>query len=183
MPSSLTKNAITFRFLRDNNTDDSDDIVNISYAGNTMYNISFRTPLSENPLKKPTIMHLGEKQTFRWVRRMMSLLECDTIPFAGIQVDMPMMPSIMLSPGNLSRNYNSLLDAVEFHMDNWENMVCPSTEVRSVPNAPARRRIWDEEDVADDDDSMPPLVPLTTSDRAYRTPPRVNRQHLFFDEE
>ena len=201
--SSFTKNSITFRFIRDDSINaDTDDVAHISYAGKNMYNISFKA----YSLKKPVVMFLDDQQTFRWVRRTIAMLECDTDPFTGVQLDVPMMPSIMLKVKNLSRDYSALLDAVEFQMDNWGNTVCTCemSKLKKVPNAPARplpsrsqaqAQVQDEDEDEDEDDdesyaSMPPLVPVSVPalshanrESAFRTPPRVNRHHLFFGEE
>ena len=171
---------MTFRFIRDNSTNGAtDDIATISYAGNNIYKLKFKTPHSEGVADKPVVMMLDDKQTFRWVRRMISLLECDTDPFTGVQLDLPVMPSIMLEVKNLSRDYSALLDAVEFQLDNWSNTVVRT----EVPKAPARASYNAQRAVDDDADSMPPLVPVGTSNWSFMTPPRVNRHHLFFDEE
>lgn len=177
-----TKNSITFRFIRDNSVKgDTDDIATISYAGKNNYNVSFQTTYSENAKRSPTTMCLDDRQTFRWVRRVLSLLECDTDPFTGIQVDMPMMPSVMLKVQNVSKDYSSLLDAIEFQMDNWGNTVCKCEMKKvKVPNAPARRNYREEED--DEYEDMPSLIPIR-SESAFHTPARVNRQHLFFDDD
>jgi hypothetical protein len=173
--------SMIFRFIRDNNTDGAtDDIATISYAGNNIYKLKFKTPHSEGDANKPVVMMLDDKQVFRWVRRMMSLLECDTDPFTGVQLDIPIMPSIMLDVKNLSRDYTALLDAVEFQLDNWSNTVVRQV----VPKAPARNSYNASRAVENDDnDSMPPLVQEGTSNWSFMTPPRVNRHHLFFDEE
>jgi hypothetical protein len=182
MTASHTKSSIVFRFIRNNSKDGStDDIAIISYAGNSTYKLSFKTYFTENTKKKATVMTLDDRQTFRWVRRMVSLLECDTDPFTGIQVDMPMMPTVLLTVENLGRDYSSLLDSVEFQLDNWSNTVCTNCDVQKVPNAPARRTLYQDE--YNDYATMPPLIPIEQSSRTFLTPPRVNRHHMFFDEE
>lgn len=169
--------SMTFRFIRDNSTDGaSDDIATISYGGNNIYKLKFKTPHSEGVADKPVVMMLDDRQIFRWVRRMISLMECDTDPFTGIQLDFPVMPSVMIEVKNLSRDYTALLDAVEFQLDNWTNTMVKT----DVPKAPARVSYTQRTDV---DDDMPPLVPVGTSNWSFMTPPRVNRHHLFFDEE
>ena len=193
MPISMTMTPIVFRFIRNDSSDSCpDDIATITYVNKDLYNVSFKSPFSDNKKKKPTVMSLNGKQTFRWVRRWMSMMEFDAEPFYGVQVDMPMMPSIMLRVSSLRKSYHSLLDAVEFQMDNWGSTVCQSCEVSHVPkapNAPARRNYTAEDEVEDDKSyaSMPPLVNVDMPDRyvpdSFRTPPRVNRQHLFFDDE
>jgi hypothetical protein len=177
MTSTSDKNMILFRFLRNNNDDgSSDDIATISYVGNNKYSVSFKTGYT-NGKKKTVSMSLDDRQTFRWVRRTLALLECDTEPFTGIQLDTPMMPSIMITVNKIASSYSSLLDAVEFHMDNWVNTVSNDIPRRcAVRNIPHSYTVEEE----DTDESMPPLVPAQS---AFRTPPRLNRQHLFFDEE
>jgi hypothetical protein len=114
--------TLTFRFTRpDPSTGSEDDIIRITPADNDTYNCSFTYGLAKQ--KSPVSATLSDSEVFRWVRTMIRLLEADIDPFVDVQVDHPLMPSVMLNARALGDNYHRILDVVEFFLDTTNSPV------------------------------------------------------------
>jgi hypothetical protein len=144
--------SITFRFIRNSNASgQDDDLAIIHYQSKDVYRIVYKCPYTNSgSTNKSVTMFLNDRETFRWVRRVLNLLEVDTQPFEGLQLDMPTMPSIMVNPKKIP--YSTILDAVEFQLDNWNSFFTQQKKVEE-----------------EEEDDMPELVPI-------RSPPRIRRQ-------
>ena len=146
--------TICVRFIRKNSSSKNDDMVVIRRLGMNQFNLSYT--YGDTKTKNTHKLVLTDKAVFRWMRNTINLLEKDNDPFDSVQVDFPFMPSVLFDVAKLDNAYNSLLDAVEFHLDNWPS---PLPEARAAPvtlNQELEEDVYDEEaDYAD----MPPLVP------------------------
>ena len=145
---------ILIRFIRKNADlkGVSDDRVVIKNVGDSKFNLSYT--YCDNKKKVRNTLVLSDVQLFKWLRHTIKLVENDAEPFAAIQLDLPFMPSVLFNVDSLDNVYHAILDAFEFHLNNW-----------TVENSDH------EQDVYDD---LPPLVPASS--------PRVRgRHHLFLD--
>ena len=142
---------ITVRFIRkDEKHSSNDDIVNIRRVGTNQYKLAY----TYGQAKKTTTqsLTLNDDEVFRWMRCTIGLVEKDAEPFESIQLDLPYMPSVVFSVSNLDSVYHRVLDALNFHLNNWPAPV--------------------EDEYAD----LPPLEPIDLP-----LPSPTNGRHIFFD--
>ena len=111
---------IAIRFIRKNETSDTDVKVFIQNVGKDLYSLSFTDGYSDTPRTHSAI--LNDRNLFRWLRITLRLLEKDSDPFDSIQMDMPIMPSFMVDVDKIGSAYHTILDMVEFHLDNWTHV-------------------------------------------------------------
>ena len=139
MPSS----SIVLRFLRKNCESSLDDIVQIEKLANGLYRLKYTYGFT-HVKSKSFCLTLDDRTLFWWVRVLLRLVEKDAEPFESIQIDLPMLPSVLIDVKTLDDSYHTILDAIEFHLDNW-----PVSE----------------------DEDMPPLLPIelpsTTSEPRF----------------
>ena len=161
--STMSHLKITLRFIRKDALAKTDDMVYISRYAPNQYCLSYTYGDTKN--KTPHQLVLTDKAVFRWMRTTIGILEKDADPFDMVQLDTPFMPSVVFNVDELGDAYHPLLDALEFHLDNW-------------PTPPVLNPEEDDGDYyqeEEEEDAMPPLVPISSS---YH-----GRQHLFLDED
>jgi hypothetical protein len=153
--------------------------------------VSFRS----GDTKKSTITTLTDSAAFRWVRQTINLLEKDADPFQFIQLDLPLMPSVLINAKDLGSSYNRILDAVEFHLDNWPTISVPAFAAPAAAEAPVNTGFTSAEDEDEDEEAeeeeeeedysdMPDLIPADESINHYhhyQTRQAVRTHHLFLD--
>ena len=161
--------TIRVRFIRKNSLSKNDDIVIIRRLGMNQFNLSYT--YGDTNARNTHKLALTDKAVFRWMRSTINLLEKDNDPFDSVQVDFPFMPSVIFDVSKLDSAYNALLDALEFHLDNWPSSSAGRTPILNPEDDDAMEEDYDEE-YAD----MPPLVPV----RPQSPTPR-GRHHLFLD--
>ena len=159
------------RFIRKDASANTDDTVTITRVTNDKFKLTYT--YGDTKFKLPREMILTDRGVFQWMRSTIRLLENDADPFELVQLDTPFMPSVAISATKLRESYHDILDALEFHLDNWP----------SLDNAA-------EDEYAD----MPDLVPNTPTHDVNRTV-RPNyhtlnyqnvahgRHHLFLDDD
>jgi hypothetical protein len=145
-------NSILIRFIRKSSDTKglTDDRVSVTNLGNDQYKLVYT--YGDMKKKARNSLVLSDTQMFKWLRHTIALLENDDEPFEAVQMDLPFMPSVIFNVSRLDKVYNALLDAFEFHLNNWT----VSTPVET-------------EDVYED---LPQLV---------SSPVPSGRHHLFLD--
>lgn len=113
-----SSNNILIRFIRDRSSSKSDDTAKIERVGTSQYKLTYTYGEWKNKL--PLQLMLTDRAVFRWMRNTINLLERDSAPFETVQLDFPFMPSVLIEIKDLGSAYHSILDAVEFHLDNWD---------------------------------------------------------------
>jgi len=162
---------ITLRFIRMDSDAKTDDLVHISRYAQGQYCLSYTYGDTKN--KTPYQLVLTDKAVFRWMRTTIGILEKDSDPFGSVQLDTPFMPSVVFNVSELGDAYHPLLDALEFHLDNW-----PAPAVFSSEDEDEDEDELDYEEPEEDVYAgMPPLMSMP-SPVAHR-----GRQHLFLDED
>jgi hypothetical protein len=181
---------IMIRFIRkdDTESDNRDDIIVIKNVGADQYSLSYTYgPGSKNP----TLATLSGDGVFRWMRRTLNLLVNDLDPFDTVQLDFPLMPSVLYNMKDVDDQYHAILDALEFSLDYWpadpsDSSSDSSSDSDSTPASP----IIPPPDHLPHD--LPPLSPVTSlADTLPYEPYEVphystwdhGRHHHFFDEE
>ena len=98
----------------------------------------------------------------------------DADPYQFIQLDLPLMPSVLLKVENLDDLYHTVLNAFEVHLDNWPTK--KSAASRSSPLNTAGIAERSDDEVEDPYSDMPPLIPITPA-ASYP----VRTHHYFMD--
>lgn len=168
---------ITLRFIRSGTGAANDDKIIITMKGVDNYNLSFT--YGDVKVKKDISATLSGNDVFRWMRSAIGLLELDTDPFKSIQVDFPLMPSVLIDAKNIDAAYNKLLNALEFHLDNWPKAptcpTCPNPqeiETDDVFESEAEAELESESE-SESEPVMPELIRM----------PSFVRHHIFCDDD
>ena len=140
-------NRLSIQFVRNIDSKKDDDFAIIENNGVDNYTITY----NDVSTKSPMAFNTNGSGVFRWVRRVLRLLEEDADPFQHIQLNVHAMPSTLFSVSNLDKHYETILDAVEFYLDVITKKEAPSTPLtqrvsRECPHAPARRHLFFDED-------------------------------------
>ena len=169
MPSN---NKLSVRFIRKESSEKTDDMVVIQPLSKNQYSLTYT--YGDTKAKDPHTLTLSDRDVFRWMRHTINLLEKDTDPFEGFQVDFPFMPSVYFTIDALTSAYHSILDALEFHLDNW-----PSVTNENDLDYDNYDYYINNETEEDDYTDMPPLVDVNQISSNNITERRG--RHLFFD--
>ena len=186
----MTSRLINIRFIRPNEKRaKNDDQMRIWSNDGQTFTVMFKT----GDTKKSVITTLSDAAVFRWVRYTIGLLERDSDPFQSVQLDLPLMPSVLINAKELGSAYNRILDAVEFHLDNWPTVAIAAAASAPVFNAPASapgsspvNTGFAEAEAEDDEDysDMPELIPnddCCNHHHHYPTRQAVRTHHMFLD--
>jgi hypothetical protein len=110
------KASIEIRFLRDKESS-KDDVVVISQVSADSYNIAYNDHYSG---VKNKVFAVTRDAVMKFLSLSLRFLTVDEEPFQSVQVTLPSMPAIMVSPKNLSSQTRDLIyDSVEATMDFW----------------------------------------------------------------
>lgn len=181
------------RFIRKDASANTDDTVTITRVTNDKFKLTYT--YGDTKFKLPREMILTDRGVFQWMRSTIRLLENDADPFELVQLDTPFMPSVAISATKLRESYHDILDALEFHLDNWPSLdnaaedeyadmpdLAPNTPTHDVNRTvrPAYSYIEEMHRTARHPD-------ICLIDEAHRSPAYQNavrgRHHLFLDEE
>jgi len=175
---------INIRFIRQNEKlAKNDDQMRLWSDDGQTFTVSFRS----GDTKKSTITTLTDSAAFRWVRQTINLLEKDADPFQFIQLDLPLMPSVLLNAKDIGSSYNRILDAVEFHLDNWPTISIPSAAAAEAPVNTGFTSADEEEEAEEEEEDysdMPGLIPADECINHYPHYPTrqaVRTHHMFLD--
>jgi len=125
---------ITIRFIRSGEDNAlNDDKVTIQRVNQTHYDLEYTYGALET--KRTHNVTLPDQAVFRWMRHTIALLEKDEDPFDLVQMDLPFMPSVLYDASRMGDVYHRMLDALEFHLDNWPSLPCPNPEEEEEENA------------------------------------------------
>jgi hypothetical protein len=113
----MAKMNVKIRMIRKNGNPTNDDLVMIDSVGPNQFRMKYTYGDTEK--KVPYQIILDDRMLLRWMRIVIRLLEKDSDPFASLQLDFPTMPSVIFDVDALDDAYNTILDAIEFHIDNW----------------------------------------------------------------
>lgn len=142
-PSTMSASTAHIRFIRDATGDSStDDYAAIRRTGVDQYELTYTTTSTDSGAANIYTVNTDDRGVFRWFRSIIGLLEADSEPFARVQLDFPAAPSILLKARNIGDFYHTILDAVDFWLDDEGQQQPPKTPPRPThpvtPNAPER---------------------------------------------
>jgi hypothetical protein len=195
--ASSVPTSITIRFIRPADAFKSrgrnDDVIRIHRVGADLYNVAFQTGNCD----EPTESVMGDTGVWRWLRATIGLLEHDGDPFKCIQLDLPLMPSVLVRVSELSDAYQYILNAVAVHLDNWpgalQRTIAATAEEEDDSEMDGQDEEEDETEVLSTDSEaeyadMPPLIPAAAAaaPRYFSASPNATwiprgRHHLFLD--
>jgi hypothetical protein len=173
----MTKNSVTLRFIRNKNGSGStDDVLYISPAAEVDSFIVKFVPTESFAIGDcEQKASWSREQVYDYVANLLTLLTFDSDPFASVQLDLPLAPSLLFDVSTLSERIPYVLRFLYTNLTNpW-----PTKPVKPVKPA----------DPVDEYDDMPPLVPcedeLPCQHRSSR-PSRSSRnprypRHTFYD--
>jgi hypothetical protein len=108
---------ITLRFMRPELDEKHDDVVNIHRMGDDAFNIVFR---DNSSVYKSRARSLTRTEVMEYLSNTLRLVAIDEQPFANVQLLAPNMPTVVISPKNMTSQTRDLIyDTVETTMNNW----------------------------------------------------------------
>ena len=113
------KQAIQVRFIRSMNSKNGsdDDVLSITQVSNDSYNINYND--KEAKLKSKTVA-VPRAAVISFLSMTLRMLSVDEEPFETIQFTLPCMPTILVSPENLTSQTRDLIyDSIEATMNYW----------------------------------------------------------------
>ena len=108
---------ITLRFMRPELHSAHDDIVNIYRVGEDTFKITFRDGDGKH---KSRARSLTRTEVMEYLSNTLRLVAIDEQPFANVQLLAPNMPTVVISPKNMTSQTRDLIyDTVLTTMNNW----------------------------------------------------------------
>jgi hypothetical protein len=118
-PSTMshTNYSITVTFIRANNA--GDDVAKFTPDDNGDLHMTMRFGNTSNgkPIFKTAVMDADD--LYSWFHSTFRLVDADYEPFDSYQFDFPLMPSVLINHRELHHHYETIMNAVEFHLTNW----------------------------------------------------------------
>ncbi len=114
-PSTMSHSKlIRIRFHRDSDDSDQDDIIRIKYVGDHRVRVTYQ---NDEGFSAEYVMCRGMLQTY--LSSMFRLLAADKDPFQGVQIDLPLMPSMLLHPHTLGWQETDIMKQINLQCDAW----------------------------------------------------------------
>jgi hypothetical protein len=121
----MSESVLNIRLIRALESKKEDDVIRITKLDEG-FQLTYRYGFSN--YSKPTVrtMECDAQTIIRWLRITIDLLQHDDDPFAFIQLDAQMLPSVLILVSRLDRAYDIIIDAVEFQLNNWPEDPMPA---------------------------------------------------------
>lgn len=117
--------------------------------------------VDHNP-KHVSMKYMSSDEVYYYLQSLLTLLPLDEDKYAAVQIDMPLMPSVLVRVKKLHTIIHHVLYHFYFIKDNWPNKIIERTRIHT---------------------SVPVPVPMYNDARSLASPPAGARRHLFFDED
>ena len=112
--------SITLRFIRDDDKE-NDDVVKILRKDEETMSVVFN---DGEAVHKNRVRNLSRDDVLSYLSNVLRLVSVDEAPYKNVQLLVPNMPTVLISPQNLTSQIRDLLyDAVETTMDHWPLVV------------------------------------------------------------
>jgi hypothetical protein len=152
------------RFINDINDKSRDDILNITQNSDGTYQWLF----TDSSLVFPhTVVLAKSYDVYDRLQNLLEMVSLDRQAASDIQVDAPGYPTALIPTCDLAKYSRAVLESLHLTMKAW----------------PSRKSLC-----KDEDDDMPPLVPISSNKRHCNSARRSERlasrtsTHQFFDE-
>jgi len=115
--TSSIRTSITLRFIRDHDNAETDDLLKISFSNAYSYKIVFKD--GKDNLKNRA-SNYSRQEVLQYLSNVLRLVAVDEQPYDSVQILAPNVPTVIISPQNLSSQMRDLIyDTVETTMDHW----------------------------------------------------------------
>ena len=182
IPSTMPP-SVYFRFIRSSDaTACEDDTSSVTRVGHDQFQLTFRyKDAQQASIVNKTI--LDSAGVLQWARRAIDMLEQDVEPFYQLQVDFPLLPTVIFYVSQIADNYHGILDALEFSLDNWPSLPEVKTPAPAYDEDEDMSEESESESEEDENESLPPLIPVNSVSRPQtRSQTQSVSRHLFYDE-
>ena len=120
----MSSNTLCIRFIRANQSGETDDRVLIRPLSLKLYGLTY---IYGESVSQSYDVVLTDSTVFRYIRNLIDLYSSDADPFESLQFDFPLMPSILIRLTDLETAGPSILEAVDFHLD---HMTAPARIIK-----------------------------------------------------
>ena len=119
-PAARSYPSITLRFIRDDDKE-NDDVLKILRKDKDTMSVVFN---DGEAVHKNRVRNLSRDDVLSYLSNVLRLVSVDEAPYKHVQLLAPNMPTVLISPHNLTSQIRDLLyDAVETTMDHWPLIV------------------------------------------------------------
>ena len=121
----MSESVLNIRLIRAPESKKEDDVIRITKLDEG-FQLTFRYGFSN--YTKPTLrtIECDASTILRWLRITIDMLQYDDDPFSSFQLDAQMLPSVLILVPRLGRAYDTIIDAVEFQLNNWPEDPMPA---------------------------------------------------------
>jgi hypothetical protein len=121
----MSESVLNIRLIRSLESKKEDDVIRITKLDEG-FQLTFRYGFSNYSKTTLRTIECDARTIISWLRITIDLLQHDDDPFASIQLDAQMLPSVLILVSRLDRAYDIIIDAVEFQLNNWPEDPMPA---------------------------------------------------------
>ena len=199
--SSLTMtDAFNIRLIRDiyEENKSTDDIVTITPmydADEPEFKVVMRTAgcqVDDNTPKIVSMKNMTGDEVYYYIQSLLTLLPLDEDKYESVQIDMPLMPSVLVRVKNVHKIIHHVLYHFYFIHENWPTKTKEHRRIRQTAPLPTHndaRRVHEQAaPVHNKCDGQGPVQNTCTGqgpvhNKCDGQAPEGARRHLFFDED
>ena len=115
----MSSSSLLIRLIRNTESKKEDDMIKITRLDSTTFKLTYSYGFATGAGARPNSIECNADTVFRWLRSTIDLLQHDDDPFDSLQLESQMLPSIIVLTKNLNRSYTTIMNAVEFQLNNW----------------------------------------------------------------
>jgi len=143
----------------------------------------------------PSMIHINEHRSIKmnfgsirslisYIDSLLALLRVDEGPYASIQFDLPMLPSILVSPKNLTYNVQDhIIDHIKLLNTSWPVVPLPPSRRGSVVFGGSRKDINDNENPSCSGTSGSNSCSGTSGSNSCSGSNKKPNKHIFFPDD
>jgi hypothetical protein len=156
----MSSSSLLIRLIRNTESKKEDDLIKITRLDSTTFKLTYSYGFATGAGARPNSIECNADTIFRWLRSTIDLLQHDDDPFDSLQLEPQMLPSILVNVRNLNRSYTTIMNAVEFQLNNWPQDPMPPLVAMNnaslwkswggAPEESEESTIEDEDDEYDD---------------------------------
>jgi hypothetical protein len=121
----MSESVLNIRLIRSLHSKKEDDVIRITQLDEG-FQLTYRYGFSNYTTTTPRTIECDARTVIRWLRITLDMLQYDDDPFASIQLDAQILPSVLILVSRLGNAYDTIIDAVEFQLNNWPEDPMPA---------------------------------------------------------
>ena len=121
----MSESVLNIRLIRSLHSKKEDDVIRITQLDEG-FQLTYRYGFSNYTKTTLRTIECDARTVIRWLRITLDMLQYDDDPFASIQLDAQLLPSVLILVSRLGNAYDTIIDAVEFQLDNWPEDPMPA---------------------------------------------------------